>query len=73
MAKQKSGRKENVVTSGGIETPVEGFHGNITTSSPFSPTYGNHKKPGSQMAPIKTGGRGGAGTYMRGKLISGDK
>ncbi len=66
MAKSK-GRTESTITSGGIETSVEGFHGNITTSTPFSPTYGDHKKPGSQGAPILKGGRGGAKTFLRGK------
>jgi hypothetical protein len=69
MANKQKGKRENVITSGGIETPVEGFMGDITRSAPFSPTYGNHKKPGSQMAPMKTGGRGPAGTFMRKKLI----
>ena len=63
MAKQ-----ENKVTSGGIETANEGFMGNITTSTPFSPTYGDHKKPGSQEAPMQTGGRGGAKASIRSKL-----
>lgn len=60
--------KENKVTSGGIETANEGFMGNITTSSPFDPRYGDHKKPGSQMAPIRTAGRGGSSMSIRGKL-----
>lgn len=60
--------KENKITSGGIETPNEGFMGNITTSTPFDPKYGDHKKPGSQMAPLQTGGRGGAKATIRGKL-----
>lgn len=66
MAKGK-GRTEGAITSGGIETSVEGFHGNITTSSPFSATYGDHKRPGSQMLPTSKGGRGGAKSVLRGK------
>jgi hypothetical protein len=64
----KKGGRENHITSGAIETPVEGFMGNITTTAPFRPTYGNHKRMGSEMAPMKTGGRGGSGTPMKGKL-----
>lgn len=64
----KKGGRENIVTSGGVETAVEGFHGNILTTSPFKPTYGNHKRMGSEMAPMKAGGRGGSGTPMKGKL-----
>ncbi len=66
----KAGGRENVITSGSIETPVEGFAGNIFTSAPFKPTYGNHKRMGSQMAPVKTGGRGGSGEPMKKKLQS---
>lgn len=60
---------ENKITSGGIETAVEGFMGNITTSAPFKATYGDHKKPGSQMAPMVKGGRGGAGKSIEGSLM----
>lgn len=60
--------KENKITPGGIETANEGFMGNITTSTPFDPKYGDHKKPGSQMAPMRTAGRGGAKATIRGKL-----
>lgn len=60
---------ENKITSGGIETAVEGFMGNITTSTPFKPTYGDHKKPGSEMAPMRTAGRGGAKSTIKGKLM----
>ena len=64
----RKGSRENHITAGGIETPVEGFMGNITTSAPFKATYGNHKRMGSEMAPVKTGGRAGSGTPMKGKL-----
>jgi SNF2 family DNA or RNA helicase len=64
----RKGGRENVITSGGIETAVEGFHGNILTTAPFRPTYGNHKRMGSEMAPMKTGGRGGSEAPMKGKL-----
>jgi hypothetical protein len=64
----KKGRRENIVTSGAIETAVEGFHGDILHTAPFSPTYGNHKRMGSEMAPMKTGGRGGSGTTIKSKL-----
>jgi len=68
----KKSRKENTVTAGGIETPVEGFFGNITTSAPFSPTYGNHKVIGSEMLPVMGArGRGGAPIKMRNKLNTG--
>ena len=65
----RKGRRENVITSGGIETAVGGFHGNILQTSPFRPTYGNHKKMGSEMAPMKVGGRGGSGEPMKKKLF----
>ncbi|MGO9934282.1 MAG: hypothetical protein ACLPV8_21045 [Steroidobacteraceae bacterium] len=70
-AAKKAG-KENTVTSGGIETAVKGFFGNITTETPFSPTYGNHKVIGSEMLPT-TGakGRGGAKQFFRNKLNTG--
>lgn len=61
-------KKENTITRGGIETPVEGFMDNITTSAPFSPTYGDHKTPGSQMAPTTAAGRG-AKTAMRSHIF----
>jgi hypothetical protein len=64
----KKGGRENIVTSGGIETAVQGFHGNILQTAPFRPTYGNHKKMGSEMAAMKTGGRGGSGEPMKKKL-----
>lgn len=64
----KGASRENVVTGGGVETPVEGFMGDITTSSPFKPTYGNHKRIGSEMLPTKIGGRGGSGQTIRSKL-----
>ena len=68
----KKSRKENTVTSGGIETAIEGFFGNITTSSPFSPTYGNHKVIGSEMLPTQGAkGRGGAKIFFRNKLNTG--
>jgi hypothetical protein len=66
----KKGGRENIVTAGGLETAVEGFHGSsIFATPPFRPTYGNHKRMGSEMAPMKTGGRGGSGTPMKGKLM----
>lgn len=64
MAKQ-----ENEITKGRIETPVQGFFGNITTSAPFTSTYGEHKTPGSQMAPTTAKGRGGAKEAMRSKIF----
>lgn len=66
----KKGKRENHITAGGIETAVEGFKGDITRTAPFTKTYGNHKNMGSEMAPMKVGGRGGAGKDMRGKLQS---
>lgn len=68
-AAKKAGRTENKITSGGIESAVEGFHGDILHTSPFTPTYGNHKRMGSQMAPMKVGGRGGSGEPMKKKLF----
>jgi hypothetical protein len=67
----KKGGRESVVT-GEIETCVQGFFGNITTSSPFTSTYGNHKKMGSEMLPTQGAkGRGGAKIVMRNKLNTG--
>lgn len=67
----KKGGRENVITSGGIESAVEAFHGgNIFGTPPFRPTYGNHKKMGSEMAPLKVGGRGGNKAAMKGKLMN---
>lgn len=60
--------KENTITSGKIETAVQGFFGNITTSAPFTSTYGEHKTPGSQMAPTTAKGRG-APEAMRSKIF----
>lgn len=66
----RKGSKENHITAGGIETAVEGFKGDITRTAPFRATYGNHKRMGSEMAPLKTGGRGTSGEKpMRGKLF----
>lgn len=65
----KRGGKEATITAGGIETNVEGFFGNITTSAPFSPTYGNHKGIGDEMLPTVTGGRG-TKTFFRNKLMA---
>ncbi len=68
----KKASREAVVTSGGIETQVEGFHGNLTTSSPFRSTYGNHKVMGSEMLPTQGAkGRGGSKTFFRNKLNTG--
>lgn len=66
----KKGNRESFITAGGVETGVEGFMGDITRTSPFTPTYGNHKRMGSEMAPMKTGGRGGSEAPMKGKLQS---
>ena len=74
MAKQKHsegskpGHRENVITAGGIETAVEGFFGDITHSSPASGTYGAHKKHGTDMAPVVSGGRKGAKQVLRKKM-----
>lgn len=65
----KKSSRENHITAGAIETPVEGFMGDITRSAPFRATYGNHKRMGSEMAPMKAAGRGGAGKDMRSKLM----
>lgn len=65
----KRGGKEATITAGGIETSVEGFFGNITTSAPFRPTYGEHKAIGSDMMPTVIGGRGGAKQFFRSKLM----
>lgn len=62
-------KKENTITKGGIETAVEGFMGNITTSAPFTATYGDHKTPGSQMAPTTAAGRGDKGSGMRSHIF----
>lgn len=56
----KSPGKESTITSGGIETSVSNFMGSIMGTSPMTFTYGAHKTPGSQNAPIKLGGRGGS-------------
>lgn len=69
----KRGGREAVITSGAIETNVEGFFGNITTSAPFSPTYGDHKKIGSDMLPVEKGGRGGSKQFFRSKLMDPQK
>lgn len=71
MAKSK-GSREAKITSGMIHTEVEGFFGNITTSCPFSPTYGDHKSMGSEMAPLVKGGRG-AKEKMRSSLYTGGR
>lgn len=68
MAKTKGGR-EAKITGGGIETEVEGFFGNILTDAPFSPTYGDHKKIGSEMMPVTAAGRG-AKSFFRSKLMA---
>lgn len=57
--------KEAVITKGRIHTEVEGFFGNITTSAPFSPTYGNHKELGSEMAPMVKGGRSASEKFRK--------
>ncbi len=62
-----------VITSGMIETNVEGFFGNICTNAPFSPTYGDHKAIGSEMLPTEKGGRGGAKQFFRSKLMDPQK
>jgi hypothetical protein len=67
----KGSTRENVITAGGIETPVHGFFGNITTEVPWRPVYGDHKKPGSEMAPMVKGGRGGSKPEILGKLYDG--
>lgn len=64
----KAGHRENTITTGGIETAVEGFMGDITHNSPASATYGAHKKFGSENAPTVTGGRKGAKVVLRKKL-----
>ena len=52
---------EVIITSGRIDTPVEGFRGaGITGTPPFAMQYGPHKAPITQTSPIKTGPRGGA-------------
>lgn len=71
MAKKKSG-KEAVITAGGVHTEVEGFMGNITTSSPFKETYGDHKAIGSEMLPTEIKGRGAKG-FFRGRLMTGGR
>jgi hypothetical protein len=70
MARRNS--KEATITGGGIETNVEGFFGDITTSAPFSSTYGDHKAIGSDMMPTVKGGRGSK-SFFRSKLMTGGK
>ncbi len=59
-------KKENTITGGGIETAV--FASNPFTPGDASMTYGDHKKPGSQMAPTTAAGRG-APSAMRSKIF----
>lgn len=63
-----AGHRESAITSGGIETNVEAFHGDIAKGSHGSMTYGAHKKPYSENAPTEKGGRKGAKVVLRGKL-----
>jgi hypothetical protein len=44
--------------------------GDITTESPFKPTYGNHKGIGSENLPMVKGGRGSK-SFFRNKLNTG--
>ena len=62
------GRRENAITSGGLETAVDAFHGSIEKGSSSSMTYGAHKKPYSENAPLDKGGRKGAKTVLRNKM-----
>jgi hypothetical protein len=65
----KAGKREQIITQGAVETSVGGFQGStIFGTPPFHPTYGNHKKMGSEMAPTVAGGRGGSGKPLLGKL-----
>jgi hypothetical protein len=66
----KAPGREGKITAGGIETCVEGFMGDITTESPFKPTYGNHKGIGSENLPMVKGGRGSK-SFFRNKLNTG--
>lgn len=72
MAKSKGG-KENAITGGGIETPVEAFMQSNPLGTPsFKSTYGDHKKMGSEGAPCTAGGRGSK-EKMRGSLYTGGR
>ncbi len=67
--KKKSHSREGFITSGGIETNVTGFAGaGVFGDPPFSPDYGKHKTPGSEMAPMTAGPRSGK-SYFKSKLI----
>lgn len=58
--------KENTISPGRIESAVQGFADLGTPPSTMK--YGDHKTPGTQGAPIKRAGRGGAPAKMYGKL-----
>lgn len=65
----KKGGREQHITEGAVETSVMGFWGAGITGTPdFKPTYGNHKKMGSEMAPMEVGGRGHSSMPMKGDL-----
>jgi hypothetical protein len=64
----KNGMREGFITQGGIETPVQAFgwgNPDPLRVGPFTPTYGNHKKMGSEMLKTKLGGRGGDGESIK--------
>lgn len=62
-----AGHREATITPGGIETNVAAFFGDIAKGSSTSLTYGAHKKPHSEDAPMQKGGRKGAKTVLRNK------
>lgn len=69
MAKHKSHGREASITSGRIETPVTGFMGaGVFGDPPFNAKYGDHKAPGSEMAPMTAGPRGSK-SFFKSKLI----
>ena len=69
---QGTNPRESHITAGGIETNVHAFFGGITNPvASVEFTYGEHKRPGSEMAPVVKGGRGGAKAEFHSKLNSG--
>jgi hypothetical protein len=65
---KKPATKENYLTQGGIETPVQAFgwgNPDPLRVGPFVAYYGDHKQMGSQMLPTKLGGRGGDGESIK--------
>lgn len=53
--------EEVIITTGRIDTPVEGFRGaGITGTPPFAMQYGPHKAPMTGNSPLVKGPKGGS-------------